>query len=169
MEEELKRTHEKPSKAWYLLPIFLGPIGGIIGYFLLKDRDKKMAEKLLIVGVIMIAIGFVLSFIITFIAAFYAMGVFSTRASVPCSPCFSYFAFVDYRNGQLILRNGPRDITITSVNGGTLSGGPNFKPGDTVNIVGIQTFGDVRISINYQDITSGLSHVDNAVIHNPQS
>ena len=168
MEEKYKTIREKPSKIWYLLPIFLGPIGGIIGYFLVKDRDKKFAERLLIVGVIMIVIGFVLSFIITFIVAFYAMGIFSVTPSIPCSPCFTYFAYVDHGGGQLLLRNGFRDITITSVSVGNLLNGPNFTPGETI-IIGIPTHGDVRITINYQDVTSGSPFVDNAVIHNPES
>lgn len=43
----------KPSKAWYLVPIFLTLIGSIIGYFALKDRDKKMARNIVIVGIVM--------------------------------------------------------------------------------------------------------------------
>ena len=166
MGEEYQTTREKPSKAWYLLPIFLGVIGGIIGYFLLKDRNKKMAERLLITGVIIWVVGFILSIVIVVFGALYSMGVFSVRPTVICSPCFSYFAFVDYSNGQLMLRNGPRQITITGVDGGTLSGGPNFNPADTIYIVGVQTYGEPQITVNYQDITSGSPFVDSAVIHN---
>ncbi|WP_455368017.1 zinc-ribbon domain-containing protein [[Eubacterium] cellulosolvens] len=46
----------KPNKAWYLLSIFLTIIGGLIGYFALKGRDKKMAERVLITGVVMMFI-----------------------------------------------------------------------------------------------------------------
>lgn len=41
-----------PSKLWYLLPLFLGIIGGLLGYFILKDRDKSMAKNILIFGAI---------------------------------------------------------------------------------------------------------------------
>jgi hypothetical protein len=41
-----------PSKLWYLLPIFLGIIGGIVGYFAIRDKDRKMAKYILIVGFI---------------------------------------------------------------------------------------------------------------------
>ena len=65
----------KPSAIWYLLPILLGPIGGIIGYFLVKDRDRKFAERLLIVGLIMVAIYFVISLILTALAYIYLGGM----------------------------------------------------------------------------------------------
>jgi hypothetical protein len=41
----------KPSTAWYLAPILLGVIGGLIGYFDVKDRDLRMATTLLVIGV----------------------------------------------------------------------------------------------------------------------
>lgn len=41
---------KKPSKAWYLLPILFGIIGGVIGYFVIKRKDKKMAKNILYVG-----------------------------------------------------------------------------------------------------------------------
>ena len=54
---EIERTtslHEKtPSKAWYLLPIFFGLIGGLIMFFVLKDEDRRMAKKGAVVGIIL--------------------------------------------------------------------------------------------------------------------
>lgn len=54
---EIERTtslHEKtPSKAWYLLPIFFGVIGGLIMFFVLKDEDGRMAKKGAVVGIIL--------------------------------------------------------------------------------------------------------------------
>jgi len=46
----------KPSWAWFLLPILLTWLGGIIGYFALRDKDKRMARNVLIVGVVLTAI-----------------------------------------------------------------------------------------------------------------
>lgn len=40
----------KPTGAWYLIAFFLGIIGGIIGYIAVKDDDKPLANRLLILG-----------------------------------------------------------------------------------------------------------------------
>lgn len=40
----IEATQKGPSKAWYLLPIFIRIIGGLIMYFALTNRDAKMAE-----------------------------------------------------------------------------------------------------------------------------
>ena len=41
------------TAAWYLIPLVLGIIGGIIGYIVIKDDDKGMANNLLILGIVM--------------------------------------------------------------------------------------------------------------------
>jgi signal peptidase I len=40
------------SPFWYLLPVFLGIIGGVIAYFILKNSDKNKAERAIIIGII---------------------------------------------------------------------------------------------------------------------
>ena len=40
------------SILWYILPIVLGIIGGIIAYFVLRKDDKKRAERCLFIGII---------------------------------------------------------------------------------------------------------------------
>ena len=61
------RMRKKPSRLWYLVPILFGIIGGLIGYVVVKDEDRNMAKKLLIVGLIMtflfVAIPFIFGFI----------------------------------------------------------------------------------------------------------
>ncbi len=42
----------KRSPFWYLLPIFLGFVGGIISYFILKNTDQQKAKRCIIVGII---------------------------------------------------------------------------------------------------------------------
>ena len=49
---------EKPrSNWWYLLPIFLGIIGGIIAYFAIRKDDRPKAKKCLYLSLILGAIG----------------------------------------------------------------------------------------------------------------
>lgn len=54
----------KHSKAWYLLPLFLGIIGGIIAYFILRNSDYSKAKYCLIIGVGITLIGIVLSLVL---------------------------------------------------------------------------------------------------------
>lgn len=54
-------TGRKRSVLWYLLPIFLGVIGGVIGYFAIRRDDPIMAKRILILGVIIFAIGLLIT------------------------------------------------------------------------------------------------------------
>jgi Ca2+/Na+ antiporter len=60
---------KKPTDALYIVAIFLGIIGGLIGYILAKDDDPKMANNLLIVGIATSIIGLFLYFV--FIASLF--------------------------------------------------------------------------------------------------
>lgn len=53
VEQILPEVVKEHTAAWYLVPLFLGIIGGIIGYIVIKDDNKKMATNLLILGIIM--------------------------------------------------------------------------------------------------------------------
>lgn len=49
-------TQQQPkptSWAWWLLPIILVWVGGIIGFVVVRENDKKKANGLLILGIIM--------------------------------------------------------------------------------------------------------------------
>ncbi|WP_420545260.1 hypothetical protein [Nitrosopumilus sp.] len=48
---------KKRSGMWYLLPIFLSIIGGVIAYFVIKEDDPKKAKNCLYLGIILTAIG----------------------------------------------------------------------------------------------------------------
>jgi len=51
-------SREKPrSNIWFLLPIFLGLIGGIIAFFVLRKDDPKKAKNCLYLGMILAVIG----------------------------------------------------------------------------------------------------------------
>ncbi len=55
---------EKPrSNWWFLLPIFLGLIGGVIAYFVLRHDDPKKAKNCLYLGIALFAIGIMIDLI----------------------------------------------------------------------------------------------------------
>ena len=65
----------KRSAAWYLLPIFVGVIGGIIGYFAVRHDDPNLAKKLLYVGIGITAAGMIISAVASLVVPddFYSM------------------------------------------------------------------------------------------------
>ena len=65
----------KRSAAWYLLPIFIGVIGGIIGYFAVRHDDPSLAKKLLYVGIGITAAGMIISAVASLVVPddFYSM------------------------------------------------------------------------------------------------
>ncbi len=53
---------EKPrSNWWFLLPIFLGIIGGIIAYFVLRHDDPRKAKNCLYLAIALFVIGIVIN------------------------------------------------------------------------------------------------------------
>lgn len=53
---------ERPrSNMWFLLPIFLGLIGGVIAYFVLRGDDPKKAKNCLYLGIVLAIIGILLN------------------------------------------------------------------------------------------------------------
>jgi len=59
MEHVKSRSH-----MWYLLPIFVGLIGGIIAYLVLRHDDPKKAKKCLYVGIALAIVGIVINILI---------------------------------------------------------------------------------------------------------
>ena len=49
------------SRAWYLVPILFGLIGGIIAYFAIRRDDPQKAKKCLWVGIILTAINVIVN------------------------------------------------------------------------------------------------------------
>jgi hypothetical protein len=54
------QTPKIKSNWWYLLPVFLGAIGGIIAWVALKSHDGKLAKNSLFLGFILNAIGMII-------------------------------------------------------------------------------------------------------------
>ncbi len=53
------------SNAWFLMPIFLGLIGGIIAFFVLRHDDPPKAKNCLYLGLVMMAIGIIFNILIS--------------------------------------------------------------------------------------------------------
>ena len=68
--EQKENENKKASLLWYLLPIFLGIIGGIAGYIILKDHDKKMAKNVLIIGFVLLILSIGLT---VFVLVYYGL------------------------------------------------------------------------------------------------
>ena len=52
------------SNAWFLLPILVGMIGGIIAFFILRKDDPRKARNCLYVGIVFMIIGIILEVLI---------------------------------------------------------------------------------------------------------
>jgi len=143
----------------------------------MKNKAQSAMEYLM-------TYGWAILIVIVVVAALYSMGVFSTKGGVPCSPCFSNFAFVDYAavatdDGVLKLTNGPQTINITTITSSPTAGAnieassycqllaANCTAGKGIIIDTIGTTGDQTIIITYVTVASGLEHSDTATIHNP--
>ena len=51
------QPEKERSNCWYLVPIFLGLIGGIVAYFALRNDDRRKAKNCLFLGIILGVIG----------------------------------------------------------------------------------------------------------------
>ena len=56
---------ERPrSNAWYLLPIFIGMIGGIVGYLAIRKDDPQKAKNCIYIGIVMMVIGIIFNILL---------------------------------------------------------------------------------------------------------
>jgi len=56
MEHHMEANNSKRSWVWYLLPVFVHIIGGVIAYYALKLDDPRMAKNCLYIGITLTAI-----------------------------------------------------------------------------------------------------------------
>lgn len=57
---------QKPkSVLWYMLPVLLGIIGGVIAYFILRKSDSRKAKTCLLIGGVIFGISIITSILIT--------------------------------------------------------------------------------------------------------
>jgi hypothetical protein len=120
--------------------------------------------------------GWAILIVIAVVAALYAMGVFRLPGGGlgKCSPCFpagSAIAYVDHSATSLVVRVGPSAINETrAIVGGAATTSPAstevFEPGSLVTYTGGVSFaGDVVVTVEYRDTTSGLLHNITATLH----
>ena len=72
----------KRSNLWFLLPILLNVIGGVIAYFIIKDDDPRKAKNCLWLGIILTAISFAI-FVIPILIGISLMPDFEMMQHVP--------------------------------------------------------------------------------------
>jgi len=84
-----------------------------------------------------------------------------------CDPCFSRnFEFLSYNDGELLIKNGPKEIMIHSIIGGLDAGDGTYESGENIIITNLSTSGDVDIRINYVFVEELYLHIDAITIHN---
>lgn len=66
---------EQISGLWWFVPLFLAWIGGLIAYFVLKDRNEKTAEHMLIFGIVWTFVGAIVVFVLFFLFAVAVVGI----------------------------------------------------------------------------------------------
>ena len=123
---------------------------------MLKKKGQSAMEYLM-------TYGWAILIVIVVVAALYAMGVFKGGATVACSPCFggSDIAYVDHNDSHVLLRAGPRKITV----------------GGTEQVPGSEWYEDLTtqgcasgwltcdLTVTYTAVDSGMSHQLTASIH----
>lgn len=62
---------EKPSLAWYMLAVFFPVIGGVIAYFLVKERDQRMADSLMFVSFLVFLFAIIYPLILAWFTGFF--------------------------------------------------------------------------------------------------
>ena len=56
MTAGIEEARQGPSKVWYLLPIFFAIIGGLVMYLVLRNMDRKMASRGMLLGILMVVV-----------------------------------------------------------------------------------------------------------------
>jgi uncharacterized membrane protein YeaQ/YmgE (transglycosylase-associated protein family) len=64
MIKNLMYPEKSRSNLWFLLPIFLGLIGGLIAFFVLRQDDPSKAKNCLYLGIVLAIIGLMFNILI---------------------------------------------------------------------------------------------------------
>jgi hypothetical protein len=108
--------------------------------------------------------GWAILIVIVVVAALYSMGVFTLKGGVPCSPCFSYFAYIDHSSSTLYLRNAVRQIQNVTGNPGV-----TFDASDDIDvpISAICASWPCTVTVSYTVSDSLAVHTDQGKLQSP--
>ena len=109
--------------------------------------------------------GWAILIVIVVIAALYSMGVFTLTGGVPCSPCFSYFSYIDHDSTNLYIRNGPRVIESVSIAGTSV--GDVYNASDDLSGAHSCTSWPCDVTVAYTVSDSGALHSDTGTLQSP--
>lgn len=60
---------QKASKWWYLMPVFMGFVGGLISFLVLRKEDSRTAQNCLFIGIV-VTVTAVAVYIVSLVALF---------------------------------------------------------------------------------------------------
>ena len=60
-ENPFEKRYKKRPYLWYLLPLFLGIVGGVIAYLIIKKNEPQTGKYCLIIGGVVTVVGIVLN------------------------------------------------------------------------------------------------------------
>jgi hypothetical protein len=97
----------------------------------------------------------------------------SQSTPIPCSPCFTNFAYIAYHDGSLVIKNGPKTIKLLSVEtkpNANLLVSPQLNtqinPGTLITISILEPLSDYyEIKIKFVDLSTGFNYTDSAVLY----
>ena len=61
----MRHTEKPRSNSWFLLPVFLGIVGGIIAFFILRHDDPRKATNCLYLGLVLMVVGIIFNIMIS--------------------------------------------------------------------------------------------------------
>jgi hypothetical protein len=129
---------ERISRWWWLLPFFLGWVGGLVDYLVLKDRNQKTAEHMLFFGVIWTFVGTILWGVAIAGFAFGLFGTLSATSNVTVTTLTCTYGTAATSTCMVQLENtgnAPATVVACSLGGAasTLTGAPLSIPAGEID------------------------------------
>ncbi len=117
-----KPIKRQTSWAWWLMPIFLSWLGGLVAYFAVRDKDRSKAKWLLVLGIILTALPLVFVSLAILVSS---GGQAPEPAPAPKPKTYSepppmlidtdkqYTATIETEKGNLVLELFAKDVPVT--------------------------------------------------------